>query len=44
MEEKNLDIIIGVLRDFLMPPFSALANKLDFKQCWSAGGPWNLLP
>jgi hypothetical protein len=43
-EKKDLGIIIDVLRDFLMPPLSALANKQDFQQWWSAGGPWNLLP
>jgi hypothetical protein len=26
-EKKDLGIIIDVLRDFLMPPLSALANK-----------------
>ena len=40
MEEKNLSTIIGVLRTFLMPPVSALANKMEFKQWWSASGPW----
>jgi len=44
MEEKDLAIIIGVLRGFLLPPLSALANKQDFQQKWSAGGPWDLLP
>jgi len=43
MEEKNLATIIGVLRAFLMPPVSALANKMDFKRWWSAGGPWKSL-
>jgi len=40
MEEKNLTTIIGILRTFLIPPVSAIANKMDFKRWWSAGGPW----
>ncbi|UCH97542.1 MAG: nucleotidyl transferase AbiEii/AbiGii toxin family protein [Candidatus Aminicenantes bacterium] len=40
MEEENLTIIIRVLRNFLMPPVSALVNKMDFKQFWPPGGPW----
>jgi predicted nucleotidyltransferase component of viral defense system len=40
MEEKDLTTIIRGLRSFLMPPVSALANKMEFKLWWSAGGPW----
>ncbi|MGD2087495.1 MAG: nucleotidyl transferase AbiEii/AbiGii toxin family protein [Candidatus Aminicenantes bacterium] len=42
MEEKNFTTIIEVLRNFLMPPLSALAKNMDFKRWWSAGGPWSM--
>jgi uncharacterized FlgJ-related protein len=36
----DLTQVVETIRQFLMPPILALANKQEFKQAWRPGGPW----
>lgn len=38
--KESLVKAIGKLREFLMPPVEALAQKKSFKKKWKLGGPW----
>ena len=38
--EELLSVIL-FLRDFLMPPTAAVAAEHQFREIWSAGGPWS---
>jgi predicted nucleotidyltransferase component of viral defense system len=38
--EHKLGEVIGLLRDFLMPPAAAAAEGRRFRSLWSASGPW----
>ena len=38
--EKKFEQVVAAVREFLMPPSSASAKRLDFDESWSAGGPW----
>jgi hypothetical protein len=39
-EEKSLADVIILLRDFLMPPTSAMAKEESFEMNWPPSGPW----
>jgi hypothetical protein len=39
-ETPRLEIVVGLLREFLLPPTSALLAGVPFEMQWSNGGPW----
>lgn len=41
-DDVNLEQVIRVLRDFLMPPTIAIAHHRPFKMSWSPCGPWQI--
>lgn len=40
IQEKDFSKVASLLRDFLMPPATAAAQKRNFSQRWPASGPW----
>ncbi len=42
--DQKLAEVVGLLRDFLMPPTEAAAGGRPFRLFWPAGGPWQTPP
>ncbi len=40
VEDKKISDIAGLLRDFLIPPLFAMANREEFNMIWPAARPW----
>ena len=42
MDNLELSDIVHVIKDFLMPPLTALQQKKAFKMTWKPFGPWQM--
>ncbi len=38
----DLDMVVGAVRDFVMPPLIAAAKSRSFSRRWKPGGPWRV--
>ncbi len=41
-KEINLEAVVKVIADFLMPPSIAAAEEKVFSLSWTKGGPWQM--
>ena len=40
MVPEPLPIVLAKIREFLMPPMTAVAKGVTFEETWPPGGPW----